>query len=317
MFVASIAHLKYTVNHADKPARAAGRGRLRQVPRRRRRARRERVPHPDAPGTGVPVLRGLLGPRGARRPRPHRRASPHRLRHADAGDGRHHLPRGGAGPLPRHLGHHAERGERDQHRGGLPAPRRRGLPAQADLDERAAGAGRPGAGKARPRPPEPVLPGEPRAPGARAGAAGSRSCSSRACRCWPGRWRPRTPTPAATRFGSASTPWPRRRAWASKASRSTGSGWAASCTTSARSAPAKPCCTNPARSRTRSSARSPSTRSSASGCCRRWRRSHPTCCASFARTTSGSTAGDFPTACAARRSRSRPASWRWPMRSTR
>ena len=47
-----------------------------------------------------------------------------------------------------------------------------------------------------------------------------------------------------------------RAAGVRRGSRWTGSGWAASCTTSARSAPARRCCTSPARSPTTSSARS-------------------------------------------------------------
>ena len=74
------------------------------------------------------------------------------------------------------------------------------LHRQADDARRGTGAGGQGAREARPDAPEPVLPAasrKPRSAAARSGA--TRSCSSRASRCWSTRWRPRTPTPAATR----------------------------------------------------------------------------------------------------------------------
>ena len=173
----------------------------------------------------------------------------------------------GAPALPGHLGDHAHRHERNDHRGRLPPPGRRRLPAQADLGERAAGAGRAGAREARPGAAEPVLSGATSSVRCTSRPSGSRSSSCRASRCSPARSRPRTPTPAGTRSGSASTRWAPPAASASTARASTAFGWAGSCTTSARSGPARPCCTSRGRSRTTSSARSASIPRWASGCC--------------------------------------------------
>ena len=197
--------------------------------------------------------------------------------------------------LPRHLGHHAHRHERDDDRGGLPAHGRRRLPAQADLDRGAAGPRRAGAGEARAGAAEPLLPAEPRAPGARAGPADPGALPARRADAGPrargqGRLHPRTLDPREpVRRGH------RRSSSASKGRASTAFGWEESCTTSGRSGPARRCCTSRGCSPTTSSARSPSTPRSARGCCCRWRRSRPTCSGSCARTTSGSTAAGSPT----------------------
>ena len=142
---------------------------------------------------------------------------------------------------------------------------------------------------------------ESRAPGARAGPADPGALPPGRPDAGPrargqGRLHPRALHPGEPVRGRHRAAARLRRARAS-----TASGWGASCTTSGRSAPARRCCTSRACSPTTSSARSPSTPRSASGCCCRWRRNRPTCSGSSARTTSGSMAADFPTACAASR----------------
>ena len=124
MFVASIPHLGLTITHAGYPGRAAGRGRLRQLP-----------VVDDEPSVRRSLVR-MLQAQG--------------FNCFEAGSGREALAvleRIGEAPLvisdmrmpemdgigllearppalPRHLGHHAHRHERDDHRGRLPPPGR-------------------------------------------------------------------------------------------------------------------------------------------------------------------------------------------------
>ena len=90
------------------------------------------------------------------------------------------------------------------------------------------------------------------------------------------------------------------RASDSTRARWTRSGWAGSCTTSARSARARPCCTSPGRSPPRSSARSREHPLLGERMLSPLARESPECSASCAPITSGSTAAASPTGSAAR-----------------
>ena len=110
----------------------------------------------------------------------------------------------------------------------------------------------------------------------------------------------------------------RRAARATRASAWSTSGWAASCTTSARSARARTSSTSRARSRPTSSSTSRSTRRWASGSWRRSWRESPIVLRIVRSHHERIDGGGFPDGLRRRRrSRWRRASWRWWTRSTR
>ena len=109
-----------------------------------------------------------------------RRDAARHQRHEDAGPGRPVAARELPPALPGHLRHHAHRLRRHRGGGGLPAPRRGGLPAQAAQADGSHPRHRAGAGQAAHRAGAQALPEEAGAQGARPhhgaalGAAGHR-----------------------------------------------------------------------------------------------------------------------------------------------
>ena len=172
--------------------------------------------------------------------------------------------------LPRHLGDHAHRLRRHRGRGGLPAPRRGRLPAQAAQAHRPHPRHRARAGQAPHRAGAQALPEEARAQGARPHHRAAhrapehrRTRTRTRCSRW---WRRSTPAstrPATTRSGWSSTPAPSPSGWASAARSWRRSAAARCCTTSGRSACRTRCCSSPASSRPTSGWRCASIRTSA------------------------------------------------------
>ena len=157
------------------------------------------------------------------------------------------FPGGGAPAIPRQLGHHAERHERDDNGGGLPPSWRGRLPAEAHLSQRASGPGESGAGEAGSGAAEPVLPAASGATGPGPGHADPGAVSPGSPDAGPSIRGQGRLYPGPLDAGESVRCRHRGPAGIHRAADWRGSDWEGSCTTSGRSGPARQSCTSPLR----------------------------------------------------------------------